>query len=776
MSFLGGARSNAAATPDYTQVQLQTSSEGVAITLVYGVNRVAPNVILVENFQAHKGGGGKGGKGGGGGKGGSSSTSYTATLLLAICEGPIQGIDAVYKNNDVVSVASLGMTLYLGDGAQTPFSIIANPHTVSLAYRGVAYLAANNYPLGASATIPQNGLEVAGFLSTHTDVNPADVIFDICTNARYGLGMPSSQIGDRSLYGAYCDALDLGMSPVLSNQEQAISIFQRWAELTNTWVFWSENQMKFVPLGDTAIGGFTPVTTIRYDLTEDDFCPGSGEPPVSVAIGDPSDAYNWVRVNIAARDNQYGTAVMEYKDQTSIERFGLLQSKDVQANEICARSIGATIAGLIGARALYIRRVYAFNLSFNFCLLEPGDIVTLNDSNIGLVAHPVRIRTVEEDAAGVLKFTAEECPAGSGTAAAVGVQDSAAVTLPSIDDDPGPVNPPLLIEPPASVTANVAQIWVGVSGASTSWGGAAVWMSVDDITYVPAGTIDQATAQGVLIAALASHADPDSADTLSIDFTESRQAIGAAVTHADADALRTVVLVGNEAMGYGSVLPNAHSAFSYDLSYLRRGAYGTAIAAATIGTAASLLIPGAVLKIGLPAQYVGQTIYFKFASFNILGGGQEDISTVTRYTYVPLGVVYRIDAPTSPTLAITTASGATAIALTLGWAASDGPSLGSYEAQMSSDSGATWTAADAALGAGALAFTLSPAIPLANYQGRVRAISANGLATSAWATSAIVNAGPAPAIHSGGSLPLVNGDLPIGIMVDPDGVPVYVVQ
>lgn len=772
MSFLGGAKSNAATTPDYTQVQLQTSSEGVAITLVYGVNRVAPNVIFVDNFQKHKSGG-KGGKGGGKGGGG---TTYSASLMLAICEGPIAGIDGVYHNNDLVSVASLAMTLYLGDTTQTPFSVIAAPGTVQLAYRGVAYLAANNYSLGSSATIPQNGLIVRGFLSASGDVSPADVIFDICTNARYGLGMPSSQIGDRSLYGAYCTALGLGMSPVLSNQEQAISIFQRWAELTNTWIFWSENQMKFVPLGDRTIGGFHPVTTIRYDLTEDDFCPGSGQPPVAVAVGDPSDAYNWVRVNIAARDNQYGTAVMEYKDQTSIERFGLFQSKDVQANEICLRSVGATIAGLIGARALYIRRVYSFNLSFNFCLLEPGDIVTLNDSNIGLVAYPVRIRTVEEDAAGVLKFTAEECPDGTGTAAAIGVQDSTAVTLPSIDDDPGPVNPPTLIEPPAVVTANIAQIWVGVSGASPLWGGADVWVSVDDISYVKMGTIEQATAQGVLIAPLASHADPDTVNTLSIDFSASRQTLAAAVTHADADALRTVVLVGGEAMGYGAVIPNAHNAFSYDLSYLHRGAYLTAIAAATTGTPAAVLDPTTVLKIALPQAYVGQTLYLKFPSFNILGGGQEDISTVTRYTYVPLGVVYRIDAPISPTLAITTATGATAIALTLGWAASDGPALGSYEAQMSSDSGATWTAADAALGAGALAFTLSPAIPLANYQGRVRAMSANGLAISAWATSAILNAGPAPTIHSGGSLPLVNGDLPIGIMVDPDGVPVYVVQ
>jgi hypothetical protein len=625
-------------------------------------------------------------------------------------------------------------------------------------------------------------MEVFGFMSSHStapDINPAPIIYDICTNARYGLGMPASQIGDQTLYTLYCNALGLKMSPCLHDQEQATSIFQRWAELSNTWIFWSENLLKFVPLGDSPISAngfdFVPVTTVQYDLTADDFQPEKDSPPITITRSDPSDAYNWVRLNISDRGNQYSTAVMEFKDQTSIMKYGLFQAHDVQADEICDRAIGALIAGLIGQRALYVRNTYEFNLGYNFCLLEPGDIVTVTDTAIGLSHYPVRIRTIEEDNKGTLKVTAEECPAGIGSAAVIGSQASSAVTLPGIDDDPGPVNPPALVEPPEAVTGGTAELWIGLSGASTNWGGAYAYISIDDVTYVAAGTTPGTTPQGVLIAGLASHADPDTVDTLSVDFTESQQTIASTVTDADADAGRTIILVENELIGFGAVTPNAHNSFSYNFTYLRRGFYNTAIAAHAAGAAAAVLMPSAMIQIALPAAYVGQRIYLKFTSFNILGGAMEDISEVTRYEYVPTGVAYSIDAPSAAVLAVTTQPGATSISLGLSWTASPGPALGSYEVQISSDGGTTWTAADVTLGPAAVSYSFNPAIAATTYRGRVRAFSANGLATSGWATSNPLNSGAAPPSSGTSLLPLVNGDTPVGIITGASGVPVYVV-
>lgn len=155
-------------------------------------------------------------------------------------------------------------------------------------------------------------------------------------------------------------------------------------------------------------------------------------------------------------------------------------------------------------------------------------------------------------------------------------------------------------------------------------------------------------------------------------------------------------------------------------------------------------MPDRVLKINLPQDYVGKTLYLKFPSFNVYGDALQDISHVTRYTYVPTGVAYTIAPPTSAALAVTTPGTSVSIAMTATWPA--GPNLGSYEVQFSADGGSTWTGPDVTVGAGATSYTLSPATAATNYAARVRAISADGLAGSNWAATGAVNAGAAPVL------------------------------
>ena len=62
MSFLR-PKSNAAQIPLYTGLQVQTSSNAVPIQIVYGANKVAPNIMWTGNFRytTQKAKGGKGG-------------------------------------------------------------------------------------------------------------------------------------------------------------------------------------------------------------------------------------------------------------------------------------------------------------------------------------------------------------------------------------------------------------------------------------------------------------------------------------------------------------------------------------------------------------------------------------------------------------------------------------------------------------------------------------------------------------------------------------------
>lgn len=76
--------------PSYTSLQVQTSCYGLCIPVVYGNDRIAPNLIWYGDFKAKAHEQQQPGKGGGGG--GSSTTTYTyyASFALGLCEGPLQ--------------------------------------------------------------------------------------------------------------------------------------------------------------------------------------------------------------------------------------------------------------------------------------------------------------------------------------------------------------------------------------------------------------------------------------------------------------------------------------------------------------------------------------------------------------------------------------------------------------------------------------------------------------------------------------------------------------
>ncbi|MGD0023417.1 MAG: hypothetical protein ABSC37_02155, partial [Xanthobacteraceae bacterium] len=93
-SLFGGGSSQST-TPDYTGLQIQTAVNTLPIPIVWGMSKLAPNIIWYNDFQTYPPAGS-----GGSGKGslfssGSSSGSYTysASVIMALCEGPIEGIN-----------------------------------------------------------------------------------------------------------------------------------------------------------------------------------------------------------------------------------------------------------------------------------------------------------------------------------------------------------------------------------------------------------------------------------------------------------------------------------------------------------------------------------------------------------------------------------------------------------------------------------------------------------------------------------------------------------
>jgi len=77
-------------------------------------------------------------------------------------------------------------------------------------------------------------------------------------------------------------------------------------------------------------------------------------------------------------------------------------------------------------------------------------------------------------------------------------------------------------------------------------------------------------------------------------------------------------------------------ASKYDLATLYRGAYGSAIADHPPGTPFALL-DRSIGRFSYPNTLIGQSIYLKFTSMNIVGGGLQSLSEVPAYSYTVKG-------------------------------------------------------------------------------------------------------------------------------------------
>jgi hypothetical protein len=74
-------------------------------------------------------------------------------------------------------------------------------------------------------------------------------------------------------------------------------------------------------------------------------------------------------------------------------------------------------------------------------------------------------------------------------------------------------------------------------------------------------------------------------------------------------------------------------------AYLRRGAYGTAIAAHVAGTPFARFGPNdpSLFRYRYPASFVGQSLFIKLPGFNIFGQALQDIASVSAYSYTLAG-------------------------------------------------------------------------------------------------------------------------------------------
>lgn len=674
--------------PQYTGLQLQTSAATQAIPLLWGRNRIAPNLIWYGDFKTIK-------KKKKSGKGGVTTETYEykVSVAMALCEGTISGIDAAWKDQSVSTFAATTFSIFYGTTPQSPWGYLSARHpSEALNYAGVAYVAGSDIDLGQSAYLGQRSFEVRGrhygTAPNGRDADCAVVIDEFLTNASFGATYPAAGIDYTQLYSTgsatttgdnsfqtYCKAMGFGFSPSLTAAQTALDILNRWTRLTNTAVVWNGDKLKLMPYGDETITAngvtFLPNNVAQFILDDEDFIGDEDADPFTITRSDPVEAFNTFRIEIRDWTFQYNGAPVEWKDQALIEQFGVRQADTIKAEEITDKDMGATMVGLMGQRMAYMRNEYQFKLGPNFIRLEPMDVVQTVDPALGSIY--LRIKSVEEDDDGILSITAEEYLGGVSSPPAVSTQPSSGGSQNSATP-PGPVNPPVIFEPPASISSGQNQVWVAVSGgngttAGQYWGGCNVFVSTDNITYTQIGVIDGPATMGKLTASLGSFAGPNpSTQTLALTLAMSAETL-TSITTTEAENYGNLSYVDGEYISFEDA--TLTGTYTYNVTNMYRGLFYSTASSHASGTN-YVLLDDDIFKYQLQSGYVGVPLYFKFQSFNIWGTATEDLAGCAVYNYTPNGG----GVPAPPT-SLTATGGYQQN--TLSWVATTTASAGTYK-------------------------------------------------------------------------------------------------
>jgi hypothetical protein len=300
---------------NYYGTQIQSAVQALPIAIVYGAPRVPGNIVYANGFNRVQvnTSGGKGGKGLlTGGKNTSQQSLYYATLVIAICEGPIGNIIAMYYDSNISFNLALSevdpnsqvgksgqpndipvnATFFPGGPDQEPWTYVEGLWPADArGYKDTCYVGLPNMQLDSTATPPQINFVPLGafagtcplFPSTYTgsyqnndgqffvsyaaglvDADPALCINDFLTNPRYGAGFPADLIdpsifsttsssipavGDGTLQ-TYCQAIGFGWSEYINSAESASSIIDRWTKNMAVAVVWTGATLKFIPYWD----------------------------------------------------------------------------------------------------------------------------------------------------------------------------------------------------------------------------------------------------------------------------------------------------------------------------------------------------------------------------------------------------------------------------------------------------------------------------------------------------------------------------------------------
>jgi hypothetical protein len=411
----------------------------------------------------------------------------------------------------------------------------------------------------------------------------------------------------------------------------------------------SEGVLKLVSYGtqSTAGNGCTWVAPQAAVVAFDDTCfiSKDGEDPVKITRTPYADASNEVQVNFYNRNAQYSNELIQEFDQASINRWGLRLEDPQDWNFIHTLDAATFAANMRVKRSVNVRNNYTFTVPFIYSYVECMDIMTisttsswaagLNNINLGVVNLPVRVIKIVDDPEAGIELTCEDSLFSAGIPVLYNKQISSGDPVVNVYTTPGNTIA-VMFEAPSRLSGYTGnEIWIGACGTTDQWGGCQIWASQDGTKYANIGEITAQARIGTLASTFAAGSDPDTADNLIVNMAENTGGLDAG-TSADADMGNTLCFVDGEIIAYSACALSGQNQYTMG-TYIRRGLKNSPIESHLSGSL-FLRLDTSIFKYKYDSTWAGQTIYLKFASFNIFNQMNQPLSTLTPVTFVVPGL------------------------------------------------------------------------------------------------------------------------------------------
>lgn len=668
-------------------IRQTVATYGKVVPIVFGTTRIAPNVIWFppEGYWHDYMGPDL--------LPSSQKEVTTAILGLALCEGPIVGIGAAWKDGAALqSLSALNGTYGLPDTSGFPaysiqFGGVSNhwdltvlDHYVGTAdlnvlrakysaydYNRLAWICQWVTKVGSALnSLPNQQFEVraAGLTNEMVqagviDANAADVMSILATDAVRGCGWAEGRLGDLGPMRNYAGAMGFGISWALEEQRPAVEWMQTLLDAVHCAGVESGGKVKVVPYGDSDVMNesysYTANHTPVYDLDDDDFITYEDEQPIRIERTAEEDVYNVVPVEYLDRravhqtltgamaEAGYEKQVAEapvmsdvFKTMPGGSKKGYHKATPIALHCFSTQEAAQARSRLYAQRSVAVRNRYTFRVSWKFILLEKMDLIGIASPLMGLTRRIVRVVSRRRDRAagaqGEIEIVAEDAPFGTYTTSAYVVDEGeSAAGVPNAV--PLDSYDPVIFMPPRAEPDGNHYVWVATAGGA-EWGGCHVYYSWDGGgTYRFAGDIVGRCTYGATTAPLDVGAPLDVTNTLSVELTAG--ALPAAVSDTDRDNLLSACWVDNEIIAYSAAVNTTGS--SYNLTGLRRGCANTLVEP-HLTARPFVLMNSAPCRIAVPNNRRGCVLSVKLVSYNIGNVQTQDLASVGTHTFTIPGL------------------------------------------------------------------------------------------------------------------------------------------